>query len=348
MSAYEDTLIAARFAALAPEPLAGNWDEVLDRAGAARKGRRWAERSRVLQGRPRRLFVVLAAVALVAVVTASAFAVRAFVIDKGLVGLPPVGATPSTPENGVLEMYYWLHGVPGGGKNWVYADGRLIRLGGGREGGFREQRLTREGVKLLRSEIVSAGGFGHDQPPPGSVSLPDGWPPIQVRKGDRLVPLTWASDLKRLEARLTDPESWLPASAWKQRKIRGYVPSRFEVCAAVVASDNPGWHVQQMRPARIVTLLPAAAQNVLRGRDWSTYASRPTPSARRGVYGGCFAVTTNEARSLAKALDGAGPAKKGDGINLNYRFDAPGPSRQVSIAFEPILPHGETTCSPCG
>ena len=124
----------------------------------------------------------------------------------------------------------------------MYADGRLIRLGVSRDNGtplrgFLEQRLTREGVKLLRSEIVSAGGFGHAQPPPGSESLPRQPPTIQVRKGDRLVPLRWASDLERLEARLTDPESWLPASAWKQRKIRAYVPSRFEVCAAAVVSD---------------------------------------------------------------------------------------------------------------
>ena len=111
---------------------------------------------------------------------------RAFVIDKGLVGLPPVGATPSTPESGVLEMYYWLHGVRGGGKNWVYADGRLIRLGGGMFAGFREQRLTREGVKLCDPGV--GGRIGHAQPPPGSDTLPDGWPPIQVRKGDRLVP----------------------------------------------------------------------------------------------------------------------------------------------------------------
>jgi len=362
MSTYEDTLLAARFAALAPEPLAGNWDEVLDRAGAARKGRRRPERSRVLQGRRRRLLVVLAVVALVAVVTASAFAVRAFFIDKGIVGLPPVGATPSTPENGVLEMYYWVHHVETRSRNWVYADGRLIRLGGDQDDGtplreaanrwstgFLEQRLTREGVNLLRSEIVSAGGFGHAQSPPGSESLHSVNPPtIQVRKGDRLVPLTWAGDLKRLEARLAHPESWLPASAWKQRKIRAYVPSSFEVCVAAVVSDNPGSHVQQMRPARIVTLLPAAAQNVLRGRDWTTHASRPTPSARRGVYGGCFAVTTNEARSLAKALDGAGPAKKGGAVLLNYTFNAPGPRRQVLIAFSPLLPHGGTTCLRCG
>jgi hypothetical protein len=259
----------------------------------------------------------------------------------------------------VLEIYYWLHGVPGGGKSWVYADGRLIRFGAGRANGrprrgFIEQRLTRDGVKLLRSEIVSAGGFGHAQPPPGSDSLPGGWPPHLVRKGERLVPLRWASDLKRLDARLTDPESWLPASAWKQRKIRAYVPSRFQVCAAAVVVpdlDKPRQgRVVQMGPARIVALLPAAAQNVLRGRDWRANVSRPTPTSARRVYGGCFDVTTEEARSLAKALDGAGPAfaRKGGAINLIYGFDAPGPSRQVGISFDPYLPHGEVTCSACG
>jgi len=34
LSVYEDSLLAARFDALAPEPLAGNWGEVLGRAGA--------------------------------------------------------------------------------------------------------------------------------------------------------------------------------------------------------------------------------------------------------------------------------------------------------------------------
>lgn len=361
MSTYEESLVAARFAALAPAPLEGSWDEVLDRAGAG-KDRGRPKHSRVGQGRRRRLLVVLAVVALVAVVSASAFAVRAFFIDKGIVGLPPVGATPSTPENGVLEMYYWVRHTETRSRNWVYADGRLIRLGGDHDDGtplreaasrwstgFLEQRLTREGVDLLRSEIVSVGGFGHAKTPSGSESLHSANPPtIQVRKGDRLVPLSWASDLKRLEARLAHPESWLPASAWKQRKIRAYVPSRFEVCAAAVVSDNPGWHVEQMGPGRIVALLPEAAQNVLRGRDWSTHATKPTPSARKGVYGGCFAVTTNEARSLAKALDGARPAKKGGAILLNYTFDVPGPRRQVSIAFSPLLPHGGTTCLRCG
>ena len=227
----------------------------------------------------------------------------------------------------------------------MYADGRLIRLGAPPRRGFLEQRLTREGVQLLRSEILSAGGFGHAQPPPGSTSLNETFGPayIQVRKGDRLVPLRWASDLKRLEARLTNPGSWLPASAWKQPKIRAYVPSRFEVCAgAVVVSDldkPASGRVVPMGPARIVALLPEAAQNVLRGRDWNA----------RGAGPGCFAVTTNEARSLAKALDAAGPAtaRKGGWMGLNYKFDAPGPSHQVLIGFEPFLPHGEFTYSQC-
>jgi hypothetical protein len=328
---------------LPPTHGSADWEDVLRRSG-------------VRHHRRRRVFALAAAVLIVVVGVTSAFAVHAFVIDKGIVGLPPVGATPSTPERGVLEMYYWIN-YPRS-RSWVYADGRLIRLGAPPRRGFLEQRLTREGVKLLRAEIVSAGGFGHAQPPPGSTPLSETFGPadIKVRKGDRLVPLRWASDLKRLEARLTNPGSWLPASAWKQPKVRAYVPSRFNVCtgATVVSDlDKPGQgRVVPMRPARILALLPAAAQNVLRGRDWRTEVSRPGfPGARRGIYGGCFAVTTNEARSLAKALDGAGPAtaRKGGAINLNYRFDAPGrPNRHVWISFSPFLPHGETTCLGCG
>jgi Tol biopolymer transport system component len=74
MSTHEDRLLAARFAALAPDPLSGDWDDVLSRAGAARKHRRRLGPSRAHQGSRRRRFVVLAAAALVVVVgAASAF-----------------------------------------------------------------------------------------------------------------------------------------------------------------------------------------------------------------------------------------------------------------------------------
>jgi len=85
MTTHEDNLLAARFAALAPEPLAGDWDDVLGRAGVARKGRRRLMRSRALQGSRRRRLVVLAAAALVvAVGTAAAFGtVRDFLLGTG-------------------------------------------------------------------------------------------------------------------------------------------------------------------------------------------------------------------------------------------------------------------------
>ena len=60
MSTYEDNLLAARFAALAPEPPTGDWGDVLGKAGLAR------------QRRPRRrLLVALTVVALAAAVGAA-------------------------------------------------------------------------------------------------------------------------------------------------------------------------------------------------------------------------------------------------------------------------------------
>ena len=177
MNAYEDNLLAARFDALAPEPLTGDWDEVLGRVSAARNGRPPLERSHTHTGHRRRRLVALAAAALVvAVGTASAFGtVRDFVLDRGFIGLPPQGATPSSPESGELVLFYWgpLPGAEDHGKSrfWLYADGRLISL---REGaalpqaanqlstGALEQRLTPEGAELLRSEIVSIGLIGDE------------------------------------------------------------------------------------------------------------------------------------------------------------------------------------------
>jgi hypothetical protein len=139
----------------------------------------WGEvmsRYRAHQGRRRRRLVALVAAALVvAVGTASAFGtVRDFVLDRGFIGLPPVGATPSAPESGELVLRWagnsethkrphWRGGfaAPFVGA-WVYADGRMIWWRdrqvpeGANEltSGYLEQQLTPEGVELLRSEVV--------------------------------------------------------------------------------------------------------------------------------------------------------------------------------------------------
>jgi len=153
-------------------------------------------------GRPgrRRLFVLAAAVLVVVVGTASAIGgVRAFFLDRGFIGLPPEGATPSSPASGELEIFYWGHGDPGDKPGdgprvmaWVYADGRLISWRTGSDlpesanplsTGFLEQRLTPEGVELLRSEVTSTGLFARDR-----VLVTDRGGPrfVDVRNGDRL------------------------------------------------------------------------------------------------------------------------------------------------------------------
>ena len=340
----------------------------------------------------RRLLVLAAAALVVVVLTASALAVRAYIVDKGFIGLPPQGATPSTPESGELEIFIWV-GDPGRNlgrsRAWVYADGRLLWLRGGSDlnltaganrfsSGFLEQRLSPEGLELLRSEILSTGAFGHEPPPPpppypcpkgessgkygcASPQAPLGsepfqvpfWITIEVRDVGRLVSVDRASDLERLEARLTDPASWLPASAWEDRETRAYVPSRYAVC---YGTSPP---TRATEPSRILNLLPAAAADILRGKVRTPFNGlyKPTPREIRPVTDYCSDVPIDEARLLAKALEDAGPTEKADPdgtfrtghFRLDYEFEGPAEGQEgVSIYFEPYLPHGEIICSPCG
>jgi hypothetical protein len=129
-----------------------------------------------LRGRRRRL-VVLAVAALVVIIgTASAIgSVRDFILDRGFIGLPSVGATPSTPESGELVVRWEGGAAPLSPQQhrsdivraWVYADGRIIwdrrpfhAKGGIPEGaneftsGYVEQRLAPEGVELVRAAVA--------------------------------------------------------------------------------------------------------------------------------------------------------------------------------------------------
>jgi hypothetical protein len=353
MSMYDHSGLSGRFAALAPEPLSANWDEVIDRAGMARNGRQRFERSRAVLGRRRRLVVVLAALALAtAAATAGWAIVREVVLDKGFIGLPPMGATPSAPESGKLVIQYRVdaEGLEHpAGRGWVYTDGRLITL---REksdlpeaanrwsSGFLEQRLTPEGVDLLRSEIVSTGLFDHHQPA-GINSSPHNV--IQVRIGDRFV--RHQGFPERLQERLADLESWLPASAWANRQIRAYVASRYAI--------TYGGQFQTIERSRILALLPARAEDLLRDQD-----AVPLHGFNPPRY--VSDLTTEEARALARALDDAGLKQPTPAAGLGYLFEIPGTSvdprppakgpvrNAIFIGFEPYLPHGEWECSPCG
>lgn len=345
-----------------------DWDDVLTRSG--------------VHQRRRRLVVVLAATALVAVGTSSAFGMRAFFLDRGFIGLPPEGATPSSPASGELEIFYWGHGDPGDKPGdgprimaWVYDDGRLISWRTGSDlpesanplsTGFLEQRLTPEGVALLRSKVSSTGLFDHDR----VLVIEHGEAPrfVDVRNGDRLVrvgvvrecanpdapcllPIPGATNatpeqanaLYRLNRRLSDPASWLPESAWADRDIRAYVSSKYAVCYS-------GWPPdQQVERSRVLALLPAAARDQLGGASLRQGPLFGEPGNFRPSYEYCSDLTTDEARAIAVALDDAG-LDRADGANrLHYRIEAPGSNRgEASVYFEPYLPHGEIVCTVCG
>jgi hypothetical protein len=334
---------------------------------APKRRRRWLERVRFVADRHRRLVVVLAAVALAATVTTAGWAiVREVVLRESSVGLP-VEATPSAPDSGELVIQYRIftddleHPHPYESWQWVYADGRLITLRQSDlpeaatrwSSGLLEQRLTPEGVELLRSEIISTGLFEHHQPADSRFA---GHNVIQLRIGGRWVQVQGKFSAnsnefpRRLRERLADPASWLPAGAWVNRRPRAYVASRYAILY--------GGLFQTIERSRILSLLPARARDLLRDQE-----AAPRP---RGYDGGGFTrtslthyvsdLTTEEARALAQALDDAGLNRGG----LDYDFEIPGTSvdppppmkgpvrNKVFIGFSPYFPHGETVCLGCG
>jgi hypothetical protein len=91
----------------------------------------------------------------------------------------------------------------------------------------------------------------------------------------------------------------LPAGAWADPDARPFVSSRYAVCYAAV--NVAGEFLRYVDPSRVVSLLPAQAQDLLRGKE-----------RYRGDEGGlrrdrrCSELTIEEARSLEQILLDAG------------------------------------------
>jgi hypothetical protein len=231
----------------------------------------------------------------------------------GFVGLPPVGAPPSSPERGQLVLSYFGPRFTHWYQVWVYEDGRLIwqREGDLREGaneyatGFLEQRLTPEGVELLRRRGTAEDAlFGFPWKPPY-------------------------------------PASWLPPRAWEDPTIRAYVPSAYAVCYQGV--------LRPIAAARILTWLPAPASGRLRAAD---FEPTTVDGWIRGFGGGCSRVATEDARTIAAALEAAGSGQDEEfqqAYALAYYLTPRGVlDDEIVVRFEPILPHGAVGCTSCG
>jgi hypothetical protein len=337
-----------------------------------------------------RIVAFVAAAVIVLVGTASAIGgVRDLILDQGFLGLAPEGATPSTPESGELVLHYLGRSASHAkGQSasplvqlWVYADGRMIwseESGisskpppeGANEfiSGYLEQRLTPEGIELMRSQVADLFDGARDAvetlPPDGPLSSPSDdhlelsitdplgsdllWGFVRMREDDHLLGLQWSSagfapanfhsvtatreqimDLLRIDALLTDRASVLPPSAWAERKVRAYVPSHYATCLYSPTMDR----------SQLLSLLPRGAADVLRDKS----ARRENAFAEN-----CSKLTTQEAREVASALSGFEKGMRGARLVYWLREGEHSPAITPMLFFEPYFPHGQITCSACG
>lgn len=278
----------------------------------------------------------------------------------GIVGLPPEDATPSSPARGELVFSFMFghgDGDPGRFHVHVYEDGRLIRqrLGDVPGGvdypdeptGLVEQRLTPEGVELLRAEVLATGLVGRDLHLSalhglrfGGITFVDGGRTVDVTWGDvglddvdQVAPTEeQARALERLDVRLGELSSWLPRSAWVELEPKPFVPSRYSICYETV----PGVGLD-----RVLGSLPQSAEVLLRPLDRTHEVSDRFGPTGTGFEIWCSTMATDDARPLAGILDEANTAHSviRDVFGLRYEFGRRDPDEaDVTVTIEPMLP----------
>jgi hypothetical protein len=182
---------------------------------------------------------------------------------------------------------------------------------GGRSTGWLEQRLTVEGIELVR-------GLAIDSPDGGVRNPPDPWQ---------------FPDL-------------LPASAWADDTIRPYVPSGFAAC--LFAGDESGGDADP-EPTLMekLTMLPAEAAALL--RDAALVPSEAGYGADSHCLGLDTEASRDFDAALRRSGFEQDPWRNRYLLEYHLDADGAGPGTMIiSIWFEPILPDGTITCSSCG
>jgi hypothetical protein len=269
----------------------------------------------------------------------------------GFIGLPHEGATPSPsppPTHGPVVSISPCYApiadpsetdtLPPLGALLVFDEGGDQRLiwqkfenlpegANSRSTGLLEQRLTLEGVELMRSEAIAAFNSGEINPDDCRGMADLGYfVTAYPFDGERAI----SADNEHL-ARMIDPWSWLPASAWADPEIRPYVPSTYQVAFEVVGESVDAWNNQLVDgfPAgdtHLSAALPAAAVDLIDTKAWKCFCggNHMTISAT---------FTIDEARAFAAALDEAGLEKDGllNAYRLDYEFEYPNETLDVPM-----------------
>jgi hypothetical protein len=148
-----------------------------------------------------------------------------------------------------------------------------------------------------------------------------------VRDGGRLM---FARDFTDCEAAsqsggvgcpfFTNPEHWLPATAWEDPTLRPFIPHAYELCL----TDK----VSGVLPPRAADIFLASPQ-----RDGM-------------ATGDCRAVATSDLTTLVEAFEEAGAVvSNADQQPFSGHLPTLGGD---GFWIEPILPHGRIYCTGCG
>jgi hypothetical protein len=300
-----------------------------------------------------------------------------------VINLPPEGAPPSSPEHGELVLYVDGRGIAADRaltSMYLYADGRLIwwregDLPAGATGhDILEQRLTPEGVELMRSEMIASGLFdrgigvlmgGEADPDPmafwGGMGVRDGERFVERQlgwvyvEGDTIMTAKQEHALKLLDARLADPASWLPASAWADQGNKVYVPTTYRVCY--------GGKTETVERDRLLHAIPGPVQELLEARDaerthdFNMYVGFGDYVHGVRITDYCSELTTEEARDVVRGLDDGGFEREQSPTYANsiseharstfeYFFSVPDLVGRAGLWIDPNLPH-EAVCMMC-
>jgi hypothetical protein len=162
--------------------------------------------------------------------------------------------------------------------------------------------------------------------------------------------------LERLDARLFDPASWLPASAWADQGIKIYVPTTYRVCY--------GGTKETIERDRLLHAIPGPVQELLEARDaenenFIMYLSFGEWLDNDRIKGYCSDLTIEEARVIVRSPEDAGFEREqlptysssltgweDAHATFEYIFSVPDPAGTAALWIDPYLPHGPS-CVTC-